>query len=86
MARQLERFDNLVSLFLTRAAEKGDPAARALLNRSGRVLGDSLATLVNAFGNGAYLTTSVLFLTTVAGLSPAAIATGKGTEPGWATP
>ncbi|BCY13098.1 MFS transporter [Actinoplanes sp. L3-i22] len=35
-----------------------------------------LATLVNAFGNGAYLTTSVLFLTTVAGLSPAAIATG----------
>src|SRR3954454_20172894 len=24
MARQLERFDNLVSLFLTRAAEKGD--------------------------------------------------------------
>ncbi|MFI1995514.1 MFS transporter [Actinoplanes sp. NPDC020271] len=35
-----------------------------------------LATLVNAFGNGAYLTTSVLFLTTVAGLSPATIATG----------
>lgn len=35
-----------------------------------------LATLVNAFGNGAYLTTSVLFLTTVAGLSPAMIATG----------
>jgi len=24
MARQLERFDNLVSLFLTRAAEKGE--------------------------------------------------------------
>ena len=24
MARQLERFENLVSLFLTRAAEKGD--------------------------------------------------------------
>jgi len=24
MARQLERFDNLVSLFLTRAKEKGD--------------------------------------------------------------
>ncbi|BCJ40997.1 MFS transporter [Actinoplanes ianthinogenes] len=35
-----------------------------------------LATLVNAFGNGAYLTTSVLFLTTVAGLSPATIAIG----------
>ncbi|GAA2888369.1 MFS transporter [Actinoplanes cyaneus] len=35
-----------------------------------------LATLVNAFGNGAYLTTSVLFLTTVAGLSPATIAAG----------
>ncbi|GIE91366.1 MFS transporter [Actinoplanes regularis] len=35
-----------------------------------------LATLVNAFGNGAYLTTSVLFLTTVAGLSPAMIAIG----------
>ena len=24
MARQLERFDNLVSLFLTRAVQKGD--------------------------------------------------------------
>jgi long-chain acyl-CoA synthetase len=24
MARQLERFDNLVSMFLTRAEEKGD--------------------------------------------------------------
>ncbi|GAA4588212.1 MFS family permease [Actinoplanes octamycinicus] len=35
-----------------------------------------LATLINAFGNGAYLTTSVLFLTTVAGLSPAMIAIG----------
>ncbi|GIF06659.1 MFS transporter [Actinoplanes siamensis] len=35
-----------------------------------------LATLVNAFGNGAYVTTSVLFLTTVAGLDPAEIAAG----------
>ncbi|GIF14863.1 MFS transporter [Actinoplanes teichomyceticus] len=35
-----------------------------------------LASLINAFGNGAYLTTSVLFLTTVAGLSPATIALG----------
>jgi long-chain acyl-CoA synthetase len=26
MARQLEHFDNLVSLFLTRAGEKGDKA------------------------------------------------------------
>jgi MFS transporter len=34
------------------------------------------ATFVNAFGNGAYLTTSVLFLTKVAGLSPAAMSAG----------
>jgi MFS family permease len=36
----------------------------------------SAATLVNAFGNGAYLATSVTYLTRVAGLSPAAMATG----------
>ncbi|WP_231956730.1 MULTISPECIES: MFS transporter [unclassified Actinoplanes] len=35
-----------------------------------------LATLVNAIGNGAYVTISVLYLTTVAGLSPAMIAIG----------
>lgn len=34
------------------------------------------ATFVNAFGNGAYLTTGVLFLTKVAGLSPAAMSAG----------
>jgi hypothetical protein len=34
------------------------------------------ATFVNAFGNGAYLTTGVLFLTRVAGLSPAAMSAG----------
>ncbi len=34
------------------------------------------ATFVNAFGNGAYLTTSVLFLTRVAGLSPVAMSAG----------
>lgn len=34
------------------------------------------AAFVNAFGNGAYLTTGVLFLTRVAGLSPAAMSAG----------
>jgi predicted NBD/HSP70 family sugar kinase len=34
---------------VTQAAEKGDPAARALLTRSAVVLGGSLATLVNVF-------------------------------------
>ncbi|MGY1810247.1 ROK family transcriptional regulator [Blastococcus sp. SYSU D00669] len=34
---------------VTQAAEKGDPASRALLNRSAAVLGGSLATLVNVF-------------------------------------
>jgi MFS family permease len=34
------------------------------------------ATFVNAFGNGAYLTTGVLFLTRVAGLSPGAMSAG----------
>jgi MFS transporter len=36
----------------------------------------SAATLVNAFGNGAYLAVSVTFLTRVAGLSPATLAAG----------
>jgi MFS family permease len=34
------------------------------------------ATLVNSFGNGAYLTTSALFLTRVVGLTPAEVAIG----------
>src|SRR4051794_27349221 len=34
------------------------------------------ATFVNAFGNGAYLTTGVLFLTRIAGLSPTAMSAG----------
>ncbi|MFF5291402.1 MFS transporter [Paractinoplanes globisporus] len=42
--------------------------------RSIRVL--SVATLVNAFGNGAYLATSVTYLTRIAGLSPSAMAVG----------
>ncbi|MGY1602242.1 ROK family transcriptional regulator [Geodermatophilus sp. SYSU D00815] len=36
-------------LDVTQAAAKGEPAARALLNRSAVVLGGSLATLVNVF-------------------------------------
>src|SRR3954451_3994181 len=42
--------------------------------RNIRVL--SVASLVNAFGNGAYLAISVTYLTRVAGLSPDAMATG----------
>src|SRR5690348_16813719 len=34
------------------------------------------ATLVNTFGNGAYLTTSVLFLTRSVGMRPAEVALG----------
>lgn len=34
---------------ITRAAEQGDTAARALLNRAAMVIGGSLATLVNAY-------------------------------------
>jgi predicted NBD/HSP70 family sugar kinase len=34
---------------VTVAADKGDPAARALLQRSARLLGNSLATLVSVF-------------------------------------
>lgn len=34
---------------VTMAADRGDPAARALLQRSARLLGDSLATLVSVF-------------------------------------
>jgi predicted NBD/HSP70 family sugar kinase len=34
---------------ITQAADEGDPAARALLHRSGRILGDALATLVSVF-------------------------------------
>ncbi len=34
---------------VTVAADKGDPAAKALLHRSARVLGNSLATLVSVF-------------------------------------
>src|SRR4051812_28685231 len=36
----------------------------------------STASFVDAFGNGAYLTTAALFLTRVAGLSPAEMAAG----------
>ena len=51
MARQLERFDNLVSLFLTRAAEKGDkPFLWA--KRDGAVALDQLAR-GGAAGRGA---------------------------------
>ncbi|GIH14368.1 MFS transporter [Rugosimonospora africana] len=38
-----------------------------------------IATLVNTFGNGAYLTTSALFLTHSVGLSPAQVAIGLST-------
>ena len=41
MARQLERFDNLVSLFLTRAEEKGD-APFLWAKRDGQVALDQL--------------------------------------------
>ncbi|MFF5078435.1 ROK family protein [Actinoplanes sp. NPDC000266] len=34
---------------ITRSADEGDPAAQALLNRVATVVGDSLATLVNAY-------------------------------------
>ena len=34
---------------ITQAADKGDPAATALLHRSARLLGDALATLVSVF-------------------------------------
>lgn len=49
LARVLERTGALRALDVTEAAAAGDPAARALLHRSGRLVGGVLATLVSFF-------------------------------------
>lgn len=49
LSEALARTGTIQPATVTEAAERGDPAARALLHRSARLLGGSLATLVNVF-------------------------------------
>jgi len=52
MAEMLEASGDLGTADVLLAAERGDPAARALLSRAGRLVGSTLATLVSFFNPG----------------------------------
>ena len=52
MAEMLAASGDISTADVLRAAERGDPAARALLSRAGRLVGGTLATLVSFFNPG----------------------------------
>jgi glucokinase-like ROK family protein len=52
MAEMLAASGDISTADVLRSAERGDPAARALLSRAGRLVGGTLATLVSFFNPG----------------------------------